>query len=94
MRMVDERRGPHFQFGVGAGYADEVAINLLLQFVDHVWSGPREPARLYIQEHQLDLILTMAKDGSYARSMASVDEMKAFADHLSREWERAANMDF
>lgn len=27
-------------------------------------TGPREPTHIYIQEHQLDLILTMAKDGS------------------------------
>jgi hypothetical protein len=94
MRMVDERRGPHFQFGAGAGYADEVAIDLLRQFAGHLWSSPRDPAHIYIQEHQLDLILTMAKDGSYARSMASVDDMKALADHLSGEWDRAANMDF
>lgn len=93
LRMTDEGRGPHFQFGAGAGYADEAAIALLHQFVDHLWSGPRAPARIYIQD-QLPLILTMAKSGVYARSMASVEEMTDFANYLSEEMDRSANMDF
>jgi hypothetical protein len=94
LRMMDERRGPHFQFGADAGYVDEAAIMLLHQFVDHLWSGPRAPAHIYIQEDQLPLILTMAKNGDYGRAMASVEEMREFADHLSWKMERSANMDF
>lgn len=94
MRMVDERSGPHFQFGAGAGYADETAIEMLHRFLEHLWSGSRAAAHVYIQEDQLPLILTMAKDGTYARGMASLEEMKALADHLSNEQDRAANMDF
>lgn len=94
MRMVEERGGPHFRFGAGAGYADEEAIDLLRRFIDHLWSGPREPARIYIQDYQLDLILTRVDDGTYARSMTSIGDMTAFADYMAEEWSRAANMDF
>lgn len=94
MRIVDEPRGALFQFGSGTGYADEAAIALLHKFVDHLWDGPRAPGYIYVQEHQLPLILTMAKNGTYARSMASVDDMTAFAEFLSDEHDRAANMDF
>ncbi|HSI12519.1 MAG TPA: hypothetical protein VK961_10765 [Chthoniobacter sp.] len=94
LRMTDEGRGPHFRFGAGAGYADEAAIALLHQFVDHLWTGVRAPARIYIQEHQLPLILTMSESGVYARNMASVKEMMDFASHLSEEMDRSADMDF
>lgn len=94
MRMLDERRGPRFGLGAGAGYADKHAIRLLRDFVGHLWGGDREPARIYIQDCELPLILTYAKDGTYAQCMISVEEMEAFADHLSREMDRHANMDF
>ncbi|HEX8569784.1 MAG TPA: hypothetical protein VF699_07655, partial [Caulobacteraceae bacterium] len=94
MRMVDRRRGERFKFGAGAGFVDEEAIRLLRAFVDHLWSGAREPAGLYIQDYRLPLILTMANDGSYAQAMASVQKMTAFANHLSEEMDRHANMDF
>lgn len=94
MRMVDERRGERFKFGAGAGFVDEEAIKLLHDFVGHLWSGAREPAWIYIQDHRLPLILTMAKDGTYAGAMASVEAMTEFADYLSHEMDRHANMDF
>lgn len=94
LRMKDNRRGSRFEFGAGEGYADETAIQLLHDFVGHLWSGPREPAKIYIQEDRLDLILTMVANGAYAQAMASVEEMTTFADHMSTEWDRAANMDF
>jgi hypothetical protein len=94
MRMVDERRGERFKFGAGAGFVDEEAIDLLHGFVAHLWSGAREPAWIYIQDYQLPLILTMAKDGTYAQAMESVKAMTEFADYLAHEMDRHANMDF
>jgi hypothetical protein len=93
MRMVEGRKA-NFQFGGGAGYADEKAIQLLHEFVTHLWSGTREPAFIYIQDWRLPLILTMAESGKYARCMASVDDMKLFAESLANEMDRYANMDF
>ena len=60
----------------------------------HLWSGERAPAKLYIQESGLPLILTYALDGSYARAMQSVEKMNKFVEKLSHEFERFANMDF
>lgn len=94
MRMLDEPRGPRFGLGGGAGYADEQAIQLLHDFVDHLWDGERSPARIYIQDYELPLILTYAKDGTYVQCMTSVEEMEAFTDQLAREMDRHANMDF
>lgn len=94
MRMLDERRGARFGLGAGAGYADDKAIRLLRDFVGHLWDGDRAPARIYIQHCELPLILTHAKDGTYARCMTSVEEMEAFTHRLSEEMDRHANMDF
>ncbi|MBV8924389.1 MAG: hypothetical protein JOZ74_03365 [Bradyrhizobium sp.] len=63
-------------------------------FIGHLWHGPRVPARLYIQEGQLPVILTYAARGTYEAAMQSIDEMRDLVDHLSREFDRAANMDW
>jgi hypothetical protein len=86
--------GESFRFGSGIDFVDDEAIMLLFAFVDHLWSGSRSPARIYIQEYGLPLILTMAQSGEYAHAMASDDDMTAFADHLSELMDRHANMDF
>jgi hypothetical protein len=36
----------------------------------------------------------MARSGEYARAMASEEEMTELVDHLSRERDQHANMDF
>lgn len=86
--------GDAFRFGSGVGFVDEEAIKLLHAFVNFLWSGSRSPARIYLQEHQLPLNLTMAQNREYAHAMASDDDMKEFSDHLSRLIDRHANMDF
>jgi hypothetical protein len=75
-------------------FDDAAALNTIETFIPHLWSGPRAPAELYVQQSQLPIILTMAADGSYARAMRSMDEMTELVDHLSQEADRAANMDW
>ena len=89
------RREPDdFRFGNGVKIVEDEAIKLLESFVEHFWSADRAPAKLYIQDHQLPLILTMAQSGEYRRAMASLEEMEAFADHLGQISDQHANMDF
>ena len=59
-----------------------------------MWSGVREPARIYIHESDLPLVLTHASDGIYRTAMESVQAMTEFVDHMGKEWDRAANMDW
>lgn len=73
---------------------DPEAIKVILTFIEHLWSGARAPARIYLQRSGLPIILTMAADGTYSRAMASVDDMQEFVDHLVSEWDRSANMDW
>jgi hypothetical protein len=75
-------------------FDDAAALSVIDTFVTHLWSGPRAPAELYIQQSQLPVILTYAADGTYAHAMRSIDEMTALVEHLGRQFDRAANMDW
>jgi hypothetical protein len=83
-----------FRFGRGVEFVDHEAIVLIAKFIDFFWSGDRAPAKTYIQDNGLPLILTMAKDGEYARAMSSDEDMNEFVDHLGHLMDRHANMDF
>jgi hypothetical protein len=87
-------QGESFRFGSGIDFVDDEAIALLHAFVNHLWSGSRTSARIYLQEYGLPLILTMAQKGQYARAMSSQDDMTAFAHHLAGVMDRHADMDF
>jgi hypothetical protein len=75
-------------------FDDGQAVETIEQFIDHMWSGPEAPAKIYIQDWGLPIILTMARDGTYERAMSSTEEMTEFADHLGRKMDNAANMDW
>jgi hypothetical protein len=86
--------GTSFRLGVGIEFVDHDAITLIHDFIGHLWSGPRRPARIYLQHEALPLILTMAQSGEYARAMASDEKMTELVYHLRRESDRHAKMDF
>jgi len=75
-------------------FNDEAALATIEKFIGHLWSGVREPARAYIQDSNLPLILTMASDGSYAAAMRSTEDMNELVEDLSRRFDDAANMDW
>lgn len=74
-------------------FDEKWAIAEIETFIKHLWSGPRKPARHYLVSG-LPSILTYVADGTYARAMESVDEMKEFVDHLTHQFDNAANMDW
>jgi hypothetical protein len=83
-----------FSFGARNAFDVQHAFRSIEEFIAYLWEGPRAPARIYIQERELPLILTMARDGTYKRAMTSVEEMISFADHLVGQIDNAANMDW
>jgi hypothetical protein len=84
----------HLEFGVGLDFNDEAALDLIERFITHLWSGARAPARIYIQESGLPLILTYASNGTYRKAMQSLPDMESFTDALAHEFDLSANMDF
>lgn len=74
-------------------FDEATVIGDIEAFLLHLWSGVRAPARHYVFSG-LPSILTYAVDGTYAQAMSSDHEMKLFTDHLSRESDRAMDMDW
>ncbi|ABE61041.1 hypothetical protein Nham_0140 [Nitrobacter hamburgensis X14] len=83
-----------FTLGEPSPYDLQHALRTIEKFIVHLWEGPRAPARIYIQEYELPLILTMTHDGTYRSAMTSIEEMTLFADHLSGQIDRAGDMDW
>jgi hypothetical protein len=83
-----------FSLTGGSEFDEHSVLNEINDFIAHVWSGRRAPARVYLEETSLPTILTMASDGTYASAMRSVEEMEEFVDALTRQLDNAANMDW
>jgi len=94
MLLPHRRDRSKFRFGKGVDFVDDKAISLIRDFIDHLWSGSREPAKIHIQDYGLPLNLTKVVNGDYARAMASVDAMASYADYQAHLIDRYANMDF
>jgi hypothetical protein len=93
--LLAERRGVYGVTMEGEASFDEPnALATIEEFIAHLWSGTRAPARIYIQESGLPLLLTMANDGTYASAMRSTVEMEEFTHGLCREFDDARNMDW
>lgn len=93
--LLETRHGQQrFSMFGPADFNEAEALEVMSAFVDFLWSDSRAPARVYVQEHELPLILPYAADGTYARAMVSVESMTEFADHLTAEMDRSANMDW
>jgi hypothetical protein len=75
-------------------FDDQEAITAIEAFISFMWSGARAPAKIYIQESELPLILPYASNGKYRTAMTSIEAMTEHIDHLSGEWDRAGDMDW
>jgi hypothetical protein len=93
--VLDHRPAkPEFSLTPELAFRDDEALATIEKFIAYLWSGQREPARIYIQESSLPLILPKASDGTYAAAMASVHDMREFIDYQTAEVDRCANMDW
>ena len=94
MRLPDGRGDAQYRFGHGIDFVDHEAIELILSFVEHMWSGVLAPAQTYLDGGYLPLILTMAQSGEYSRAMRSEEAMRSLTERLTYEFDRAADMDY
>jgi len=83
-----------FSLNENLAFDDKEALQSIDAFIRHLWSGRRKPARIYIQESGLPLVLTMASDGRYAEAMRSVQAMEELVDHLLEQQDAHSNMDW
>ncbi|HWO41136.1 MAG TPA: hypothetical protein VNO43_04970 [Candidatus Eisenbacteria bacterium] len=90
--LTDDQRHRYSLTGKTA-FDERWAISEIEDFIEHLWSGARAPAKHYILS-DLPSILTLAEDGTYKRAMTSEDSMKEFIEHLTREFDNAADMNW
>lgn len=94
MLLPHRRDRSAFRFGQGVHLVAENAVTRIRDFVGHLWSGSRAPAKIYIQDYELPLVLTEVVNGEYARAMASVEAMAEYAHHHAGIRDRYMDMDF
>ena len=93
--LLPYKRGSNrFTLNQGLEFDTEAALTSIEQFIDFLWSGDRAPAKLYIQDSYLPIVLTYAANGTYTQAMGSKEEMESFVTYLSNDMDRAANMDW
>ena len=87
---------PQFSLTPELAFDDAEAIAAIEAFISFMWSGAREPAEIYIQESELPVILpyASASDGTYRAAMASKEDMQEHVQHITDQWDRAADMDW
>ena len=74
-------------------FNEDAAIREIDEFVEHLWSGARAPARIHIFS-DLPSILTYAGDGTYASAMKSEQDMPEFVEYQTHLADRSADMDW
>lgn len=82
-----------FRFGNGVDFLPPESMQLIHDFIAHMWAGKLSPAKIYV-DSALPLILSYVGNGTYARAMKSDEEMNEFTEHLSHSFDDAVNMDF
>lgn len=83
-----------FTLSEDLGFEESKVIEVIKSFIEHFWSDDREPAKLYIQESDLPIILPNAVDGTYDKAMESVEDMRDLILKTTHAFDRAANMDW
>lgn len=92
--LTHKSEGAKFSFAGLFGFEEIEAIRIIESFIEQLWADEREPARIYIQESDLPLILPKAIDGTYENAMQSLEAMNELVDRLSWHFYSAENMEW
>jgi len=94
VNLTDARNRSRYSIFAVPSFDENSAIELIEKFIAKVWDGDRGPAKLYLEDASLPVILTYANDGTYAAAMSSRDDMESFVEYLTHEMDNSANMDW
>jgi len=92
--MPHQKGKNRFSLSGELSFEEESVLELINNFIAHIWSNELAPAMHYIQESGLPTILNMAKSGEYSKAMESMEQMKEFVNYLSYQFNQSANMDW
>lgn len=94
VQIFSKSNANKFSLNGPSGFKESDAIAIIEKFISFLWEGELLPAKIYIEDSSLPLILSYSKNGTYKRAMSTVENMTALVEGLSREFDNAANMDW
>ena len=94
VNLTDPEGRDKFSMWFGPSFDESGAIDSAEAFIGKLWEGDLAPAKMYLQDANMPVILTYASDGTYENAMGSPDAMEEFIDGLAHRLEDAANMDW
>ena len=94
VRLPHQLDGGTFSLGTGLEFDESVALECVANFINFLKSSSYRPAYLYAQEGELPSILTMARDGTYAKAVVCEKKMKDLIEKLNHELTNSMNMDW
>ena len=94
VNLTDAEGRDKFSIWFGPSFDESGAIDTAEGFIAKLWDGDLAPAKLYLQEASMPVILTYASDGTYENAMSCTEAMEEFIDGLAHQMDEAANMDW
>ncbi|MDR3573590.1 MAG: hypothetical protein P4L50_07005, partial [Anaerolineaceae bacterium] len=94
VRLTEKVGKGRFSLLIEKSFDEGEALDIVDAFITALWTGSRAPAKLYLQDSSLPVILTFAADGTYRRAMASEEAMTPFIEGLENQYAQAADMDW
>jgi hypothetical protein len=94
VRLTEKAGKGRFSLLVEKSFDEGEALDTVDAFIAVLWAGHRAPAKLYLQESSLPVILTFAANGTYQSAMASEEAMAQFVEGLENRFAQAADMDW
>ncbi len=91
--MPQAKQTNQFLFGNGVDFVAPESIQLIHEFIAHLWTGDLSPAKIYI-ESALPIILSKVTDGQYADAMQSDEAMIEYVEYLTHVFDEAADMNW
>ena len=76
----------------GPSFDEAGAIETAELFIEKLWNGDLAPAKAYIQDAALPIILTYASDGTYEGAMTSMEDMEYLIEGMTHEMDNATNI--
>ena len=92
VNLTDPEGKDKFSMWFGPSFDEAGAIETAEAFIEKLWDGDLGPARMYLQDANMPVILTYASDGTYDGAMSSPAAMEEFIEGLAHQMDNAENM--
>jgi hypothetical protein len=86
VNLTDPEGRDKFSMWFGPSFDEAGAIETAEAFIERLWDGDLAPAKMYLQDANMPVILTYASDGTYDGAMSSPEEMEEFIDGWRTRW--------